>query len=550
MTHNKPRREFIKRSIKLGAVVGLQSSIGILGYGCSRSREFDTIIKNSEIFDGTGGSSIISDIGIIGDKIIEIGDLSGYTSPNIIDASNLITTPGFIDVHSHSDLRRNPGSESKIKQGVTFDITGPDGGSAFPRSSPNESIDESNQITLANTTSYDKWKSDNVDLAMNVGSYVGHGTVRRLVLGDSPAKPNSTQLGLMKDLVRQAMEEGAMGLSSGLEYHPAGFAETDEVVELAKIAAEYGGVYTTHIRSEDLKVEESIIEAIEICRRSGATLILTHLKIAGKPNWHKIDSVINIIEEGRKEGLEIYCDRYPYLAWSSGLALFYPAWAKADGNLRNYLKDSSQRKKMKAETLEIVRQNGGWESVMISGGVSDQSYVGKFIDKLSSDKNQDPYEFASDILQEGYVGVIGFGMEDKNTERILSLPYCMIASDGSALQEKEGPGGHPRSFGTFPKAITEYVIKRKVIEMSDMIRKITSLPAQVIGIKNRGKIEKNYYADLTIFNPNELKENATYLEPSKFSSGIEHLFVNGKKVISNRNITSNRPGKVISLNDI
>ena len=351
MTSAKPRREFLRRAAVVGLGIFLSPPIR-----WARAQQLDIIVRGGSVVDGLGNRPFTADIGVLGERIVAIGALESESAARTIDARGLTVGPGFIDVHAHTNLLQHPKAQSKIYQGVTLDVTGPDGGSAFPRAA------ESGEMV-----GFREWADQHraTPIAMNVSSYVGHGTIRRLVLGYSPRAPNPSELATMQDLAREAMEAGAVGLSSGLEYDPASYATTEEVVALAKIAADYGGIYATHQRHEDEKVLESTEEAIRIQRESGARLLLTHLKLSGSPNWPKVDRLIEQIENARAEGLDVHCNRYPYIAYQTGLSIFYPGWAKENDTFQESLADPARRAEMKPEVVSMVESNGGWESLMI-----------------------------------------------------------------------------------------------------------------------------------------------------------------------------------------
>jgi len=545
MESTPSRREFLKKSALIGGGAVLAPRIL-----WSKNREFDVILRSGSVIDGTGRPPFIADIGIIGDKIEVLGSLDNESARRIFNVKGLTVTPGFIDIHSHSNLLRNPGAESKIFQGVTFDITGNCGGSAFPRQIRKEDTDLTVQKSSNKWENYQEWKDSysGKQIAMNLGTLIGHGTVRRLVMGSSARKPDRYELSVMEDLVKEAMENGALGLSTGLEYNPDGFAHTEEVAALAKVAAEYDRLYATHMRSEDQYLLEALEEAIQVCRETGVSLQISHLKTAGKPNWHKLSTVIGRIEEEREKGLNIHCDRYPYLAYSTGLSFFFPGWSKEGGNFRENLRNSVQRERMKKETLEKVDANGGWETVMIVGGVreDDGDLLGKKIDVIAREWSTDPYKFVCDLLlrAEG-ISIVGFGMSESNTDRIIGLSYCMIGSDGYAMRASPG-FGHPRSFGAFPKAIREYVREKKIMSLQEMIRKMTSLPAGKLRLTDRGRLIKGSFADIAVFNADTITDTATYLEPNIYAAGVEYLFVNGEPVIEKGKRTEALPGRIIS----
>lgn len=544
----KTRREFLKTSAIAGAGLALTP---VLSFNCARSRELDVIIRGGSVINGLGTPAERVDIGIVGDRIETIGNLGELTAGKIVSADGLTVAPGFIDIHAHTNLLRNPRAESKIFQGVTFDVAGPDGGSGFPRRKTAEG-EESEQRQLVTSldecTNFSVWAGNQAaePAAMNVGSCIGHGTVRGLVMGITLREPNEIELKLMQDLVAQALDQGALGLSSGLEY-AGGMAKPAELTALCTVVARVGKYYGTHQRSEDQYVEESVQESLQTARESGVSLLITHFKAVGEPNWHKVDGMLESIENGRNEGIDVHTDRYPYLAWASGMSLFYPQWAKDGGNsaFQERLKNPEDRARMKEETLEKLFHNGGWGSIMMRGG--GEGIVGRRVDEIARERNEDPYEMVCDMLSEsGGIGIIGFGMSEENTEKIISQPYCMISSDGGAAPPGTGPGGHPRSFGAFPRAFRTYVRENKSISLEEMIRKCTSLPAHKIGVSNRGRIVENAYADIVVFDPDTFTDNANYLEPRVLASGVSHVLVNGKPVIENKRQTDAMPGVVVS----
>lgn len=551
MGSTNSRRTFIKGAAALGcsALFGPEHLLNGQTVVVDTSRPFDLVIEGGMVIDGSGKAPFAADVGIIGNKIASIGKLKDVTAKIKVDANGLTVAPGFIDIHAHTNLIRNPKAQSKIFQGVTLDITGPDGGSSFPRRLKRDRAKETTE-TISDFSNYSRWvdSHQSTPMAMNLGSYVGFGTIRELVLGYSPSKATKKELELMKDLVRQAMEQGAVGLSSGLEYMPGGFAKTEEIIEVAKVAAEYGGVYSTHLRSEDRGVLDALAEAIRISRESGLGLVVTHFKMSGPPNWGKLHAAIEMIEQARKEGVTVHCDRYPYTAWNCDFNYFYPKWAKENGKLREKLKDRAQRKKMKLHTVDLVEINGGWESLMIVGGLSagDKGLLGKRISEIAKERGVDPFEFMSDQEMTRGVSIIGFAMSQFNTDKILNLPYCVVASDGGAVAASNSAGDHPRSFGTFPRAIRYYVREKKMMSLEELIRKMTSLPAAIMGFNDRGRLKEEMVADVVVFDAENISDKATYEEPGHYSEGVVHLIVNGQQVINNRKQTDAMPGGIVS----
>ena len=551
MDSTNSRRVFIKHAAVLGcgALVAPGHLVHGLTVAAGATRELDLVIEGGMVFDGSGKAPFAADVGITGKQIAAIGNLKDTKARVRINAQGLAVAPGFIDSHAHTNLIRNPKAQSKIFQGVTLDITGPDGGSSFPRPLEKGDSKKAPQST-SEFSNYSHWVGSYKDtpIAMNLGSLVGFGTIREMVLGNSSRKPTKDELELMKELARQAMGQGAMGLSSGLEYVPGTYARTEEIIEVAKAAGEYSGVYQTHMRGEDQGLLDAVDEAIRISRESGLGLVVTHFKVVGPSNWHMLDEAIAKIERARMEGLTVHCDRYPYTAWNSGFSSFYPTWALENGKLKENLKDPKQRKKMRPITEGWVEQNGGWDSLMIGGGMpeGDEGLIGRRIGEIAKERGVEPYEFISDQQMKRGVRIIGFGMKQENTDRVIGLPYCAIASDGGAFAASKGAGAHPRSFGTFPRAIRQYVREKKMMPLEEMVRKITSLPADIMGLNDRGRLKEEMVADVVVFDAENITDKATYVEPGQYCEGVHHLLVNGKQVIKNGKQTDAMPGGIVS----
>jgi N-acyl-D-amino-acid deacylase len=490
-----------------------------------------------------------------------VGNLKAHKEGTIIDAKGKIVSPGFIDIHSHTDfeLLINPKAESKIRQGVTTELSGNCGDSVFPRkrsaSEEEKRIHERLELK-ADWVDLEGYRSklSNKGIAVNHGSLVGQGTLRSYVMGEERREPSLEEQELMKKLSKEAMQQGAFGISTGLEYTPSGFASTAEVIELCKIVSEYGGFYATHVRSEDNQVLEAIGESIFIAEKAGIPLQISHLKVSGKKNWWKMPMIIDLIEKARERGSQVTADRYPYTAYSTGLTINFPQWALDGGKIKfiERLKDRNLRQKMKAETLEKVIGNNSWESLLITGVNTEKNrhLEGKYLPEGAAERKQDPYEFACDLLIEerGDVSIIGFGMSEENTELVLKHPLVMLCSDGSALAPY-GPLDrgvpHPRNYGSFPRFLSTYVREKKLLSLPTAIKKMTSLPAAKMRLKDRGSIKKGNFADLVIFDPETISDKATYTEPKQYPKGIDYVIVNGRIVIDHGEHTGELPGKVL-----
>ena len=357
----------------------------------------------------------------------------------------------------------------------------------------------------------------------------------------------------MKKLVADAMEKGAFGLSTGLEYTPSGFAETQELIELCKIVANYEGFYATHIRSEDKAVLEAVGEAIHIAETADLPLQIAHFKAVGKTNWWKLPKMIDLVERAAERGLNVTADRYPYIAYSTGLTILYPQWA-LDGGLEQLiirLRDDKTRQSMKADTLKKIR-GYGWDKIVISNlhKKHNQWLIGKSIGEAAAEKKADPYEFMSDLItdEESNVSYIGFGMNEETTEMVLKHPLVMLGSDGSSLAHygplSEGKP-HPRNYGTFPRFLGYYVRERKLLTLPEAIKKVSSKPASKLGLYDRGSLKQGNFADIVIFDPKTIADNATFIEPHQYPVGIDYVLVNGTTVIDHGRHTEKLPGKVL-----
>ncbi len=553
------RREFIKTTSKAGLFVGLLSTNLLRG---SLDENFDLIIKNGSVVDGIGNREFKADIGIIGNYIKKIGDLQKANAETVIDATNRIVSPGFIDIHTHTDreILINPKAESKIRQGVTTELGGNCGGSPFPkklRKSDTTQDTEENSGSSADWTDLKGFHAaiTSQGTAVNHATLIGQGTVRSFVMGDDQREPTPEELEAMKKNVAEAMEQGAFGISSGLEYTPSGFADTGELIELNKIVSHYGGFYATHMRSEDKTVLEALGEAIYIAEAANLPLEIAHFKAVGSNNWWKLPKMFDLIERAASRGLPVTVDRYPYIAFSTGLSIIFPQWALDGGmgKLIGRLKDQDIRLFMKAETLKKV-EGYGWEKIVISNVQKENNnhLIGKNIGEAAAAVSSDPYEFACNlIVDEGRdVSHIGFGMNEETTEAVLKHPLAMLGSDGSSLAPY-GPlsGGkpHPRNYGTFPRFLGHYVRERKLLPLAEAIKKMSSMPAAKMGLRDRGSIRQDNYADIVVFDPKTIADKATFIDPHQYPIGIDYVIVNGTVVVDHGKHTDKLPGKVLNF---
>ncbi len=549
------RREFIRTTLSFLAASALSGSFRI---EAKPAGDFDLIIKGGTVIDGTGKDGFPADVAVKGDKIVAVGNLKGAGARLILDARGRIVCPGFIDIHAHSDVTPfiNPNCESKIHQGVTTELNGNCGWSGFPivpsdlKKLVKEEYGERKRWSLSELFNLLEKRGTSVNYAI----LVGHGTVREAVMGMQRRAPTKQELEQMKALVKEAMEQGAFGLSTGLEYPPGMFADTEEIIELCKVVARHGGFYATHMRSEDVKLIEAVEEALEIARRAELPLEISHLKAAGRANYWKMDRVLEMIEKAKKEGIDVNADRYPYTAFSTTLTIFFPEWAH-EGGMKKFLarlKDPETRKKMRKETELNVETANSWDNILIVKVKTKKNtkFVGKTVAEAAELAGKDPFNFACDLLLEekGEVMMVGFGMSEENTIKVLTHPLTMLCSDGSSLAPY-GPlsGGlpHPRNYGAFPRFISRYVREKKVLSLPEAIKKMTYMPAQKMGLKGRGHIAEDKFADIVVFDFNTIKDTATFLNPHRYPEGIDYVIVNGKLVIDKGRHTGARAGRIL-----
>ncbi|MBN1222062.1 MAG: D-aminoacylase [Candidatus Aminicenantes bacterium] len=556
------RRDFLKESSRIAAVSGL-GGCGILMKGCRSKEEFDLIVRNGRIYDGSGETAFIADIGIKGGTVAKIGKISGSKGVLVLDAKDLAVCPGFIDAHDHTDigLLVNPKAESSVRQGITTLVSGNCGSSPFPI--PDASFEESRE-ELKEAYDLDlNWRDihgffsrlEESGMAVNYATLVGQGTIRGAVVGFHDRPPEADELEKMKSLVEENIRGGAIGLSSGLEYAPSSYAKADEIVELCRTAAANGGLYATHMRDESDYLIEALDEAIDVSRRTGIRLQISHFKVAYPRNWHKIDEALVKIETAAKEGIDLFCDRYPYTAGATGLSsMNFPLWAKqgtADEFLAR-LRDRSLEKKFRVFLAEREKKLGSWDKIVISSVHTEKNrkFEGKSISEGAAEAGKDVFEFIRDLLieEEDRVGQVIFMMSEDNLKRILSHPLVGVGCDGSALAaygslSRGKP--HPRSYGTFPRVLGKYVREEKILPMQEMVKKMTAVPASNFGFAQRGMLKPGYFADLVIFNENTLIDKATFKEPHQYPEGIEYVIVNGQVVIDRAEHTGNLPGKIL-----
>ncbi|KPK76931.1 MAG: hypothetical protein AMJ79_05000 [Phycisphaerae bacterium SM23_30] len=555
------RRDFMVKSSRMAAAVGLSSYGMVSGAGRSRP-DFDVIIRHGRIFDGLGNEAFEGDIGISGDMIGEMGNLSGAEGKVVIEAKNRAVCPGFIDAHDHTDIHLlvNPKAESTIRQGITTSVSGNCGLSQFPLA---ESVFAEQKEFLKNQYQMDlTWRDikgffsalEKKGMALNYATLVGHGSVRGKAMGFNDRPPKPQELQEMKRLVAENIQAGAIGLSSGLEYPPGSYAQIEELIELCQAAARWGGVYATHMRDEGDRLLESLDEAIEVARRAGIRVQISHLKVAYPRNWDKVDEALRKVEQAQKAGISIFCDRYPYIAGSTGLSYYFPLWAQqgGTGEFLTRLSDPALQGKLRAHAAEQKKKLGTWDKVVLSSVVSEKNKIfeGKSILQGAQMTGKDTFSFMRDLLIEerNMVFMVTFMMNEENLKKILAHPLVGIGCDGAALAPYGLLGAgkpHPRHYGTFPRVLGKCVREEKIVTLPEMVKKTTSIPAQNFGFEKRGALKKGYFADIVIFDEDKVIDKATWTDPHQYSEGIEYVLVNGQVVIREGEHTGKLPGKIL-----
>ena len=528
---------------------------------------FDVVIRNAYIVDGTGNPWFEADIGIKSGKISEIGNLDFEDADRIINAKELMVCPGFIDMHSHSEysLLANSKAESKIKQGVTTEVNGNCGDSPAPiEGMTAEAAEEAKEYKLNmdwSTLAEYLDKLERQGISLNVAQLVGHGTIRIAVMGHENRPPTREELNKMKELVAQAMEDGAFGMSTGLYYLPGGFADTAEVIELCKVVTKYGGIYTSHIRGEGDPLIEAVTETIEIGEKANIPVQISHHKACGIENWGNVKKTLRMMEEARSRGLDITCDVYPYTACGADLISMVPNWAHEGGvnKLRERLRDSKIRERVKKEMSEglpgwesSVKQSG-WGRIKVIGWKEHKEFEGKTLAEIADLEGVDAFNLTFDlIMKKESPELVDLAMTEKDVCTVIKHPLSMVGSDGWALAPYGVLGEsktHPRSYGTFPRILRKYVREDKVLTIENAIRKMTSLPAQKLGLRDRGTLREGMWADVVVFDPKRIADVATYENPHRYPEGIEHVLVNGEIVVDGGEHTGAPPGKVLRFSN-
>lgn len=527
---------------------------------------FDLVIRNGHIIDGTGSPWYSGDVGIVNGRVAQIGSLSGASARQTFDARGLIVAPGFIDMLGQSELSMlvNPHVPSKIFQGITTEITG-EGGSIAPVNDQILAADRPGFVHYGITPDWRNFaqyfaRLEKQGMGINLASYVGATQVRRMVLQDANRAPNPDELGRMKALVREAMEQGAVGVSTSLQYAPAPYAKTEELIALASEAAKYGGIYASHMRSEGDEIYQALDEAFLIGREARIPVEIWHLKAAGKRNWGRMPEIVTRIERARAQGIDVEADTYAYPAWFNTFSAFIPPWAHEGGDAKmvERLKNPAMRARIRKE---METQTSGWDNewlevpgprAILVSVVQNRALLplqGKTIADIARMENKDPIDTIFDLLiQDPGMSVAVFAMSEDDIADALKQPWVSICNDsqGTApdgLLGQEHP--HPRAYGTFPRILRKYVREEKLLSLQEAIRKFSALPAQRMRLTDRGVLKRGMWADIVVFDPATIHDVATFEKPNQLSVGMEYVLVNGVPVISGGKMTDALPGKVL-----
>jgi len=503
---------------------------------------YDLVIENGLVIDGSGSEGVVTDVGIRGGHIVEVGDLSLHRARRRIDAEGLVVAPGFIDIHSHatsgsidgSAVVQRPDAENYIRQGVTTAMGGQDGGSMLDIDSLLTYLDEN-------------------PAAINIGVFVGHGSIRANVVGQDDRDATEDELAEMTSIVRKAMEEGAFGLSSGLEYTPGGFAEVGELIELSRPVAEHDGMYISHIRDEGARLLESVTEVLDVGRGAGARVQVTHHKVIGKGRWGMASESLALLDAAIEEGVDASSDQYPYTASSTGLTILFPKWSKDGGNeaLLARMESPETRARIRADVINHINQERGADpSTIVAARCSfDESFNGKSLADILAERGlpvnvSGAADVAMELVAGGGCSGVFHSMSEEDVRTFMQHPMTSVSSDGGIPEMDQGVP-HPRNYGAFARVLAHFVRDKGVLSLEEAIRKMTSLPASRLNFSDRGVIAPEMIADLSVFNPNTIQDKALFGDPHHFAEGVRYVLVSGQLILDNGEMTGIRPGKAL-----
>ncbi len=562
----------IARNITLLCALGMLGQISLGGQATSEQKPFDVVILHGHIIDGTGSPWYSGDVGIRGGRIAAIGDLTGAAAKQKIDAQGKVVAPGFIDMLGQSELTIlvDPRLPSKIYQGITTEITG-EGDSVAPVNDAMLTADHSGYAHLHITPDWRTLRDyfarlEKQGMGINLATYVGATSVRRMVLGDAKVNPTPAQLDQMKALVDQAMRDGAVGLSTALQYSPAPYAKTEELIALAREASKYGGIYATHMRSEGDAVLESIDEATRIGREAQIPVEIWHLKAAGKANWGKMPQIVARIDAARAAGVDVSANTYAYTAWFNTFSAFVPPWAHDGGDVKlvERLKDPAVRARIRKDMTSSGKNSAGedwdneWQEIpgpeaILIAVVQNPELVplqGKRLSEVAALWHEDAIDALCDLLikDKAFTEVAVFGMDEPDVLLALKQPWVSLDNDSQGTSPEGLLGSehpHPRAYGTFPRVLRKYVREEKELTLPDAIRKFSALPAQRMRLTDRGVLKQGMWGDVVVFDPEKITDKATFEDPNQLSVGMDYVLVNGVPVIAEGKMTGALPGKVL-----
>lgn len=535
--------------------------------GCGSADQYDVVLRNGMIYDGSGGEPYVGDVAFSGDVIAALGNIGEATGRTEIDVSGLAVAPGFVNMMSwaNESLIEDGHSQSDIRQGVTLEIMG-EGSSMGPLNDAMKAdmLESQGDIhygvewtTLAQYLEYLERRG----ISPNVASFIGAATPREYVIGQDDRPPTPEELDQMKTLVRQAMEDGALGVASSLIYPPGSFADTDELIALAEVAAEYDGMYISHMRDEGANMLGAVDELLTIAREAGIRAEIYHLKSSGRSNWHLFDEAIAMVERAQAEGLEITADVYTYPAGSTGLNAAIPPWVQEGGFEASLerMKDPDLRERIAKEMLE---ESGEWENLYLGAGSPEnillvgfrsedlKPLTGKSLGEIAEMRGTDPRYTAMDLIIEddSRISTVYFTQSEDVVRKAVGLPWVSFNSDAASLAP-EGvfleSSPHPRAYGSFARVLGKYVRDEKVLSLQEAIRKLAALPAQTLRIDRRGELKAGFFADVVVFDPEKIQDHATFVEPHQYATGMIHVFVNGEQVLKNGDHTGATPGRAV-----
>ncbi len=507
----------------------------LLAAPLAAQQPYDILIRGGRLLDGTGNPWHYADVAITGDRVVAVGTLGDVQARQVIDATGLYVAPGFIDVHTHAGrgLVREELSHARplLAQGITTALLNPDGGGPVDLAEQRAALLEHG-------------------LGINAGLLVGHGSVRRAVLGMQNRAPSPNELEEMRTLVRSGMEEGAYGLSSGPYYAPGSYSTTPELVALAKVAAEYDGAYTSHIRDEgdfSIGVIAAVDEVITIAREAKLPGVVTHIKALGPRVWGYSAAMAYRIERARAQGVEVFADQYPYLAGGSSITGgLVPRWAQVGGrdSLLYRIETPSERARLRADMLENIERRDGADKLQFRYHEADHSIEGRTLQEVADERGMEPVDMAIELLKAGGASLVSFMMNPRDAETLMAQPWTMTSSDGGLVPMGEGVP-HPRYYGAFPRKIRRYVVEKQVVDLAFAIRSMTSLPATVFRLHDRGAIRTGAVADVVVFDLERLTDKATYQDPHHLCEGMMYVLVNGTVAIDDGEFTGEMAGKVL-----